>query len=139
MKRPALALLTVVAAAVAAPSVLAADDDYVRLASNLCDYTKANDRSLMRKKLKEADLQLRRVYGGILCAKDDKFSGGTLLRTAVAHGATDAADFILSQVGGAATKNPEHDGKTIVQWTEEQAASDPGKKAFLDMFAAAGS
>lgn len=113
-----------------------ADDEYTRLAATLCDYAKANDRTLFRKKLKDADLQLRRIYGGILCAQDGAFAGGTLLRTAIASNASDVADFILSQVGASATSNPEHDGKTIVQWTEEQAASDASKKAFLDMLKA---
>jgi len=119
-----------------ASTVLAADDEYTRLAATLCDYAKANDRTLFRKKLKDADLQLRRIYGGVLCAKDGGFAGGTLLRTAIANNATDVADFILSQVGNSAVSNPEHDGKTILQWTEEQAAADASKKAFIDLLKA---
>jgi hypothetical protein len=126
-----LALLPLLATP--ASNVLAADDDYTRLAATLCDFAKANDRTLFRKKLKDADLQLRRIYGGILCAKDGTFNGGSLLRTAIASNATDVADFILSQVGVSATSSPEHDGKTIVQWTEEVAATDASKKAFIDM------
>ncbi|HEX4910199.1 MAG TPA: DUF3718 domain-containing protein [Permianibacter sp.] len=118
-------------------TVLAADDEYTRLAATLCDYAKANDRTLFRKKLKDADLQLRRIYGGVLCAKDGAFGGGTLLRTAIANNATDVADFILSQVGNSAVSSPEHDGKTILQWTEEQAAADASKKAFIDLLKAA--
>lgn len=117
-------------------TVLAADDEYTRLAATLCDYAKANDRTLFRKKLKDADLQLRRIYGGVLCAKDGAFGGGTLLRTAIANNATDVADFILSQVGNSAVSSPEHDGKTILQWTEEQAAADASKKAFIDLLKA---
>lgn len=130
-----LALLPLLSAT--ASNVQAADDEYTRLAATLCDYAKANDRTLFRKKLKDADLQLRRIYGGVLCAKDGTYLGGTLLRTAIANNATDVADFILSQVGSSATSNPEHDGKTIVQWTEEQAAADASKKPFLDMLKAA--
>ena len=126
-----LALLPLLSAP--ASNVLAADDEYTRLAATLCDYAKANDRTLFRKKLKDADLQLRRIYGGVLCGKDGGFAGGTLLRTAIASNATDVADFILSQVGASATSSPEHDGKTIVQWTEEQAAADASKKPFLDL------
>ena len=129
-----LALLPLLSAP--ASTVLAADDEYIRLAATLCDYAKANDRTLFRKKLKDADLQLRRIYGGVLCAKDGAFSGGTLLRTAIANNATDVADFILSQVGNSAVSNPEHDGKTILQWTEEQAAADASKKAFIDLLKA---
>lgn len=126
-----LALLPLLSAP--ASNVLAADDEYTRLAATLCDYAKANDRTLFRKKLKDADLQLRRIYGGVLCGKDGAFAGGTLLRTAIASNATDVADFILSQVGASATSSPEHDGKTIVQWTEEAAAADASKKPFLDL------
>lgn len=123
-----LALLPLLSAP--ASNIQAADDEYVRLAATLCDYARANDRTLFRKKLKDADLQLRRVYGGILCAKDGSFLGGTLLRTAIAFNATDVAEFILSQTGSSALSSPEHDGKTIVQWTEEQASADASKKPF---------
>lgn len=129
-----LALLPLLSAP--ASTVLAADDEYTRLAATLCDYAKANDRTLFRKKLKDADLQLRRIYGGVLCAKDGGFAGGSLLRTAIANNATDVADFILSQVGNSAVSSPEHDGKTILQWTEEQAAADASKKAFIDLLKA---
>lgn len=108
-----------------------ADDDLVRLATALCDYTKANDRSMLRKKLKDANLNLRRIYGGLLCAKDDVYAGGTLLRTAVAHNAGDSMEFILSQVGSSATSTPEHDGRTIIEWTEEAAKADPAKADLL--------
>ncbi|NQD37208.1 DUF3718 domain-containing protein [Permianibacter sp. IMCC34836] len=129
-----LALLPLLSAP--ASNVQAADDDYARLAATLCDFARANDRTLFRKKIKDADLQLRRVYGGILCGKEGAFNGGSLLRTAIAFNATDVTDFILSQVGNAAVSAPEHDGKTILQWTEEQAASDPAKKPFIDMLKA---
>lgn len=130
-----LALLPLLSAP--ASNVQAADDEYTRLAATLCDYAKANDRTLFRKKLKDADLQLRRVYGGISCGKDGSFNGGSLLRAAIASNATDVAEFILSQVGTAATSSPEHDGKTIVQWTEEAAAADASKKPFVDLLKAA--
>ncbi len=119
-----------------ASNVQAADDEYTRLAATLCDYAKANDRTLFRKKIKDADLQLRRIYGGIQCGADGAFKGGTLLRAAIANNATDVAEFILSQVGNAAVSTAEHDGKTILQWTEEQAAADAAKKPFVDMLKA---
>lgn len=115
-----------------------ADDDLVRLATALCDYAKANDRSMLRKKLKDANLNLRRIYGGLLCAKDDVYSGGTLLRTAVAHNAGDSLEFILSQVGKSATTTPEHDGRTIIEWTEDAAKADPAKADLLAKLKEAG-
>ena len=108
-----------------------ADDEMLRLATSLCDYAKGNDRTMLRKKVKDANLSLRRIHGGILCAKDDKFSGGTLLRTAFAHNASESLEFIVSQVGSAGVSTPEHDGKTALQFAEEMAAADASKAPLL--------
>jgi len=112
-------------------------DDMDRLVQSLCEYTKANDRTNLRKKLKATDMQLRRVYGGMVCGAEGSFNGGTLLRVAITFGATDAAEFIVSQVGADTVKAPEHDGKSVLQWGEEQS-SDPVKKAVVDIIRAAG-
>lgn len=108
-----------------------ADDDTDRLLVSICEYTKANDRSNLRKKIKAADLQLRRIYGGIIC------DGQSLLRLAVASNANEAAEFIVSQIGKDALSAAEKDGKSVLQWTEAQAAADASKKVFLDIFAGA--
>lgn len=125
-----LAGLLVCAALV--PAAPAQADDLDRLVQSLCDYTKANDRTNLRKKLKSADVQLRRVYNGVVCGADGEFPGGSLLRVTVVYGAADAAEFIVSQVGADTAKSPEADGKSVVQWGQ-QYSSDANKKAVLDI------
>lgn len=123
-----IAAMTVV---LAAPVTTRADDDTDRLLVSICEYTKGNDRSNLRKKIKAADLQMRRIYGGIVC------DGQSLLRYAVNNNANEAAEFIVSQIGKDALNTPEKDGKSVVQWTQGQAAADPAKKIFLDIFSGA--
>lgn len=129
MKKFPILLLSVFSIGLSSVSV--ADDEMLRLATSLCEYAKGNDRTMLRKKLKDANLNLRQVHGGILCAKDDKYAGGTLLRSAFAHGSTEAIEFILSQIGSAGVTAAEHDGKTILQYAEEAAAADPSKAPLL--------
>ena len=38
-----------------------------QLAASLCDYVAADDKSRIRKKLKETRVKLRNIYGGISC------------------------------------------------------------------------
>ena len=129
-----LAGFALCAVLISAPQAQA--DDMDRLVQSLCEYTKANDRTNLRKKLKATDMQLRRVYGGMVCGADGSFNGGTLLRVAITFGAADAAEFIVSQVGADTVKTPEQDGKSVLQWGEEQS-SDPAKKAVVDVIKAA--
>ena len=67
-------------------------DDFLILATALCDYTKANDRNKIRKKLKRFKLKLRKVYGGITC------DGKTLHKFAIANNADDVVKFYETKV-----------------------------------------
>ena len=67
-------------------------DDFLLLATALCDYTKANDRSKIRKKLKRFKLKLRKVYEGITC------DGMTLHAFAVANNAEDVVKFYETKI-----------------------------------------
>ncbi len=109
-------------------------DDMGRLVNSLCDFTKSNNRSQMRKKLKQAKIKLKRVYGGITCGATDGFSGGSLLRVATFFGSLDAAKYLVSQIGSGGVQAAESDGSTILAWTEALAASDPSKAANLAAF-----
>lgn len=122
-------LLSIVALSLLLPCIpVRADDEMDRLLVSICEFTKGNDRSNLRKKIKSADLQLRRIYGGIVC------DGQSLLRFAVNNNANEAAEFIVSQIGKDALSTPEKDGKSIMQFTEAAAAADPAKKVFVDLF-----
>ncbi|MFT5451353.1 MAG: hypothetical protein ACI9N9_000837 [Enterobacterales bacterium] len=67
-------------------------DDFLLLATALCDYTKANDRSKIRKKLKRFKQKIRKVYNGISC------NGKTLHQFAKDNNADDVVKFYETKV-----------------------------------------
>jgi len=103
------------------PQAKAADLNAV--ISSLCDYAKNNNRSSMRKKLKQARLKLRKIYQGVQCGAGDGFEGGSLLRVSTYFGAFDSAKFIATKIGSKGVKNAENDGKNILSWTEALQSS----------------
>ena len=70
-------------------------DDMMLLATALCDYTKANDRSKIRKKLKRFKMKLRKVYVGITC------DGLTLHKFAVANNADEVVKYYETKIKAA--------------------------------------
>ena len=104
-------------------------NDIQRLAENLCEYAKKDNRASMRKKLKGAGMRLKAIYPGLVCG-----SGGTLMRVAVANNAMGAAKFIASKAGKKSLEMVENDGKTILQFTEGLVAGgDASKQAYVDL------
>ena len=67
-------------------------DDFLILATALCDYTKANDRNMIRKKLKRAKTRLRKIYKGITC------NGKTLHEFALHHNSEDVVKFYETKI-----------------------------------------
>jgi len=105
-----------------------ADEDSDRL----CDYTKVDDRSSLRRKLEEASIDLRRSYDDIRCG------GDSLLRHAAANGAVESATFIISKVGKHAITDNGKDGMNALQWAQKKmdsadAATKPKIKAVVDL------
>lgn len=120
--------LVVASAGFSAPTpVKAADEEMTRLVTALCDFTKENDRSNLRKKLTQAHIRLRQIYGGFYC------EGLSLYRLAVKYNANEAAEYIAGQLGAEGLSVPERDGKTCVDWVKEQIAADASKQQFLDI------
>ena len=110
-----------------------AEEDLDRTVSRLCEYTKVDDRSSLRRKLDEAELDLRRIYGDIRCGAD-----GSLLRVAAGNGALEAATFIISKAGKRAITDTEKDGLTTLAWAQKKAdsadaAMKPKIKAVVDL------
>ena len=104
-------------------------NDLQRLAENLCDYAKNNNRASMRKKLKSARMKLKAIYPGLICG-----TGGSLMRVAVSSDSIDAAKFIVTKAGKKSLGKPENDGKTVLQFTEGLvAAGDASKQAYVDL------
>jgi len=105
-----------------------------RVVSSLCDYAKNDNRSAMRKKLKQLHLKLRHVYGGITCGAVDGFSGGSLLRVSTFFGSLNAAKFIATKIGKKGVASAEADGKNIMSWTESLISSGGSKATNLQDF-----
>lgn len=129
MNKPFIASLLLLALC----GIAQADEDFDRAVSSLCDYTKANDRAGLRRKLDDAGIELRRVYDDIRCGSD-----GSLLRVAASNGAVDAATIIVTKAGKRALTEPEKDGMTSLQWAQKKHdsgdATTKGKiKPVLDL------
>ena len=107
-------------------------DSLQRLAENLCEYAKTDNRASMRKKLKGARMKLKAIYPGLICGKS-----GSLMRVAVANDSMNAAKFIASKAGKKGLQGVEKDGKTALQFTESLvAAGDASKQAFVTVIQA---
>ncbi|WP_374349782.1 DUF3718 domain-containing protein [Chitinimonas sp.] len=105
-----------------------ADEDIQRL----CEYTKVDDRSSLRRKLDDASIDLRHSYDDIRCG------GENLLRYAALNGALESATFIISKVGKRSVNDAGKDGMNAVQWTEKKmdgadGATKTKMKAVLDL------
>lgn len=104
-------------------------NDLQRLAENLCEYAKTDNRSSMRKKLKSASMKLKAIYPSLICGK-----GGSLMRVAVANDAMNAAKYIASKAGKKSLKIVEKDGKSVLEFTESLVAGgDAAKQPFVDL------
>ncbi|UAA38389.1 DUF3718 domain-containing protein [Paraneptunicella aestuarii] len=85
--------------------------------ANICTIIKNNDKSELRKKLKkvqkEYKLKLSDFYAGISC------EGNSMIRHAMSTSASDAGEYLVSQMRKSDLEQAESDGKTILQWAEE--------------------
>lgn len=63
-----------------------------QLVASLCDYVANDDKSRIRKKLKETRVKLRNIYSGVSCG------GNNLIRHAVINGADGAGEYIVKQL-----------------------------------------
>lgn len=127
-KSKIIAAVFVFLAVVISPQQATASD-LQRLAENLCDYAKNNNRASMRKKLKSARMKLKVIYPGLICG-----AGGSLMRVAVTNNSVEAAKFIVTKAGKKGLQVKEKDGKTILEYTESLvAAGDASKQEYVDM------
>lgn len=112
--------------------------DLQRVVASLCDYAKTNNRSSMRKKLKQSKLKLRSVYNEISCGATDGFNGGSLLRISTFFGSFDSAKFITSKIGKKGVTSSEADGKNILSWTQNLKNTGNAKaqnlQEFIDLY-----
>ncbi|MBW8192315.1 DUF3718 domain-containing protein [Neiella marina] len=78
--------------------------------TSVCEYTAQNDKSRVRKALKNASLRLRDIYVGFEC------NGLSLLRFAMSKNADDTGEFIAKKLSKKILSAPEKDGQTILDW-----------------------
>ena len=69
-----------------------ASNDFIILATSLCEYTKANDRSQIRKQIRRSGLKLRKIYDDITC------NGQSLHEFAKANNAEDVIAFYEKKI-----------------------------------------
>lgn len=100
---------------------IAQADDVDAAIASICDFTKANDRANLRKRLDVERMDLRRLHDHINCRPTFEFEGGSLLRSAIAHGASDTAIFIAAKIGKSGVMKTDPEGLTTLQWAERQA------------------
>ncbi|TQV74729.1 DUF3718 domain-containing protein [Aliikangiella marina] len=94
-----------------------------RLSASVCEFVKSNNRSALRKKLKSSNLNLRKVYDGLVCQPEGDFSGGSLLRAASFYGSTDISKFLIRKIKKEHITAKEHDGQSVVEWSESALAA----------------
>jgi len=92
MKQLKLLIITasIFLASFSTPVVVA--DDFLMVATALCEYTKANDRNKIRKKLRRSKMKLRSIYEDIKC--NDK----TLYKFAIASNADEVMKFYEKKI-----------------------------------------
>ncbi|GGA67855.1 hypothetical protein GCM10011369_06940 [Neiella marina] len=95
---------------ISVPAAQAASVDQVL--TSVCEYTAQNDKSRVRKALKNASLRLRDIYDGFEC------NGMSLLRFAMDKNAHETGEFIAKKLSKKILSAPEKDGQTITQWAE---------------------
>ena len=67
-------------------------NDFMVLATSLCEYTKANNRNEIRKRVRKSGLKLRKIYDDITC------NGQTLHEFATANNATDVVAYYEKKI-----------------------------------------
>jgi hypothetical protein len=63
-----------------------------QLVASICDYVATDQKSRLRKKLKESRVKLRNIYNGIAC------NGKSLIRFAVEKNSVDIGVFIIKKI-----------------------------------------
>ena len=96
MRSLTLAGVVLIATSIVAPTTVQANE---QLFISVCGYVKANDKSKLRKKLKEGRVSLRNIYSDLKC------NGQNLLQTAYASGANEVGTFIVKRVSSKALKS----------------------------------
>ncbi len=102
MRSFTLAGIVLIATSIVVPIKTKANE---QLFISVCGYVKANDKSKLRKKLKEGRVSLRNIYADLRC------NGQNLLQTAYGSSANEVGEFIVKRVSSKAIKS-----SNIYEW-----------------------
>lgn len=83
-----------------------------QLIATICNYVDANDKSRLRKQLKEGRLKLKNIYSKVSC------NGNSLLRAAMMSDSNKVGEFIVKKLPKSTLTSPEADGQTIYDWAQ---------------------
>ncbi len=92
MRSITLAGVVLIATSLVVPTTQANE----QLLISVCSYVKDNDKSRLRKKLKEGRITLRNVYADLKC------NGSNLLQTAYSSSANEVGEYIVKRVSSKA-------------------------------------
>lgn len=111
MKKTIIGLTSLLLVTTSLPQhAVAADGNH--LASNLCGYVAANNKSRVRRTLKSNGVRLRNVYTDVKC------NGLSLIRFALSSNADDAGAFLGKRLSASILGKSEEDGQTVLEWAE---------------------
>lgn len=90
--------------------------------ANICNIVKSNDKSELRKKIKnlQSDFKMRLgdYYDGISC------DGENLIRTALLNEAVDTGTLLVKKLPKSRLMSPDADGVEIIAWIQAKGLSD---------------
>jgi len=83
----------------------------------ICGYVQADHKSRLRDQLRANKIKLKRIYSGLTC------NNNSLLRFAMLNDADNAGAFIAKRLSASLLSKAEQDGKTVLQWADENGKS----------------
>lgn len=103
-------------------SVNASSSEIEAALANICDIVVTDDQGELRKKMRTVqsnfNLKLRDYYSGISC------SGKSLIKLAIVNNSVEAGTLLVKNMPKKLLAAPEHDGKSLQAWIDEQGVSD---------------
>ncbi|GGD48444.1 hypothetical protein GCM10011357_00430 [Lacimicrobium alkaliphilum] len=119
MKQSTLLLITAVSAFIFAPASFA---DINEDLANICTIVKNDDKSELRKKLRDVQndyrLRLGDYYTGISCG------GSSLIRYAMENGSADTGTYMIKRMGKSDLTAAEKDGMELKDWAQSNGYMD---------------
>ncbi|WP_231731044.1 DUF3718 domain-containing protein [Lacimicrobium alkaliphilum] len=113
MKKSAIAIITTLSALVFAPASFADINDDL---ANICTIVKNDDKSELRKKLRQVQddyrLRLGDYYTGISCG------GSSLIRYSMENNSVETGTYMIKRMSKTDLTGAEKDGMELKQWAE---------------------